>query len=161
LNKHYTPDKLYLLFAPNKLYTKRQRVMAVKTFLISSWFFISNNFHPCFCRNYDVVETLDDHSASITAVRFASHGSKLLSCSADKSVVFRNLFPGPSGDIKSSRYHQEVASRGTLYDLDVDPGNKLVVTAGQEKRLTLYSLATGKPVRSFRPESDAGEPIKV
>lgn len=43
----------------------------------------------------------------------------------------------------------------------MDPGDKLVVTAGQEKRLTLYSLATGKPVRSFRPESDAGEPIKV
>lgn len=36
------------------------------------------------CRGYDVVETLDDHSASVTTVKFACSGSKLLSCSADK-----------------------------------------------------------------------------
>jgi WD40 repeat protein len=33
-----------------------------------------------------VIETLDDHSASITTVKFACNGSKLLSCSADKYV---------------------------------------------------------------------------
>lgn len=39
------------------------------------------------CRGYDVVETLEDHSASVTTVKFACNGSKLLSCSADKYVV--------------------------------------------------------------------------
>lgn len=42
-------------------------------------------------RDYDVIETLDDHSASITAVKFACNGSKLLSCSADKYVMTLSL----------------------------------------------------------------------
>jgi hypothetical protein len=35
-------------------------------------------------RNFEVIETRDDHSASVTAARFACNGSKLLSSSADK-----------------------------------------------------------------------------
>lgn len=31
----------------------------------------------------------------------------------------------------------------------------------QEKKLNILSLATGKPVRCFKPEGDVGEPIKV
>lgn len=31
----------------------------------------------------------------------------------------------------------------------------------QEKKLNILSLATGKPVRCFKPDCDAGEPIKV
>lgn len=111
-------------------------------------------------RGYDVVETLDDHTASITTVRFACSGSKLLSCSADKSVVFRNVEMTSSG-CKTSRYHQEIAMRGTLYDMDIDASDKLVVTVGQEKKLNILSLASGKPVRCFKPEGDIGEPIKV
>lgn len=111
-------------------------------------------------RYYDVVETLDDHTSSITTVRFACNGSKLLSCSADKSVVFRDVAMTKSG-CKASRYHQEIATRGTIYDMDIDASDKLVVTVGQEKKLNILSLATGKPVRCFKPEGDVGEPIKV
>eukprot|EP01018_Ginkgo_biloba_P034368 Gb_06105 [translate_table: standard] len=111
-------------------------------------------------RDFDVIETLDDHSASITTVKFACHGSKLLSCSADKSVVFRNVSATDSG-CKSTRYHQEVASRGTIYDMDIDPANKLAVTVGQDKKINVLSLITGKPVRSFKQDGDVGEPIKV
>lgn len=111
-------------------------------------------------RNFDVIETLDDHSASITAAKFACNGSKLLSCSADKSVVFRNI-EATSAGVKSTRYHQEMACRGTVYDMDVDPSNKLAVTVGQDKKLNLLNLASGKSVRCFKPEGEAGEPIKV
>lgn len=31
----------------------------------------------------------------------------------------------------------------------------------QEKKLNILSLASGKPVRCFKPEGDVGEPIKV
>ncbi|KAG0610533.1 hypothetical protein M758_7G073100 [Ceratodon purpureus] len=111
-------------------------------------------------RGYDVVETLDDHTASITTVRFACNGLKLLSCSADKSVVFRNLSMTSSG-CKASRYHQEIATRGTIYDMDIDASDKLVVTVGQDKKLNILSLTSGKSVRCFKPEGDIGEPIKV
>ncbi|GLJ41959.1 hypothetical protein SUGI_0868700 [Cryptomeria japonica] len=111
-------------------------------------------------RNFDVIETLDDHSASITAVKFACNGSKLLSCSADKSVVFRNIVTTESG-CKSTRYHQEVASHGTVYDMEIEPENNYVLTVGQDKKIKVISLTTGKPVRTFKQDGDAGEPIKV
>lgn len=58
-------------------------------------------------RGFDVIATLDDHSSSITTVKFACNSSKLLSCSADKSVVFRNIATAGSG-CKSIRYHREL-----------------------------------------------------
>lgn len=41
--------------------------------------------------NYNVVKTLDNHSSSITTVRFTSDGSKLLSCSGDHTLVFSSI----------------------------------------------------------------------
>lgn len=42
--------------------------------------------------DYGLVQTLDDHSSAITAVRFTDLDSQLmmLSCGADKSLLFRN-----------------------------------------------------------------------
>lgn len=45
-------------------------------------------------RDYNFLQTLDDHSSSITAVRFftSSHsGLQMVSCGADKSLIFRSL----------------------------------------------------------------------
>lgn len=43
--------------------------------------------------NYDfqLVQTLDDHSSTLTAMMFADSGSKLISCGADKTIIFRSL----------------------------------------------------------------------
>ncbi|KAG0620057.1 hypothetical protein M758_4G185700 [Ceratodon purpureus] len=111
-------------------------------------------------RGYDVVETLDDHSASVTTVKFACSGSKLLSCSADKTVVFRNVAASGAG-CKSTRYHQELSPRGTFYDIDTDPCDKLAVAVGQDKKLSVLNLTSGKTVRYLKPEGDVGEPFKV
>lgn len=47
----------------------------------------------CVLQGYDFVQTLDDHSSSITAVRFLNHPNSLsmVSCGADKSLIFRSL----------------------------------------------------------------------
>jgi WD40 repeat protein len=46
-------------------------------------------------KDYQLVATLDDHSAAITAVRFTfssiSSHLQLISCSADKSLIFRSI----------------------------------------------------------------------
>ena len=110
---------------------------------------------------YNLVATLDDHSSSITAVKFAMGGSKLLSCSADKSIVFRSVTQAPESPLGIARYHQATAPYGTVFDMDVDATNKYIVTAGQEKRLNIYTIATGKASRSYKVEGDSGELIKV
>lgn len=44
---------------------------------------------------YECMQTLDDHSSSITAVRFINTRGQLqmVSCSADKSIIFRQFHP--------------------------------------------------------------------
>lgn len=45
--------------------------------------------------NCEHIKTLSEHSASITSVKFANTQNgelKLLSCSADKSIVFRTVY---------------------------------------------------------------------
>lgn len=46
-----------------------------------------------FFQGYDFTQTLDDHSSSITAVKFINSHNKLqmVSCGADKSIIFRNF----------------------------------------------------------------------
>jgi mitogen-activated protein kinase binding protein 1 len=45
--------------------------------------------------NYSFMQTLDDHSSSITAVKFLCQGNRLwlASCGADKTIIFRHLQP--------------------------------------------------------------------
>ena len=40
--------------------------------------------------DYALVQTLDDHSSSITCIKFTADGSRMMSCGADKSIIFRN-----------------------------------------------------------------------
>lgn len=42
-------------------------------------------------KGFQLYQTLDDHTSSITAIKFSNKGKKLLSCAADKSVVFRAI----------------------------------------------------------------------
>lgn len=54
-------------------------------------------------REYELMQTLDDHSSSITAVRFLvgqsrnGAGQQMVSCGADKSLIFRSLGAAPGG----------------------------------------------------------------
>ena len=44
-------------------------------------------------QQYGLLQTLSDHSSSITAVKFTETDGmmKMLTCGADKSILFRNL----------------------------------------------------------------------
>jgi len=39
--------------------------------------------------DFRLIQTLDDHSSSITAIKFTHDGGRLISCGADKSIIFR------------------------------------------------------------------------
>jgi WD40 repeat protein len=40
---------------------------------------------------FDLLQTLDDHSSTLTSIMFVDSGSKLISCGADKAIIFRSL----------------------------------------------------------------------
>ncbi|KAJ3379389.1 hypothetical protein HDU92_006708 [Lobulomyces angularis] len=99
---------------------------------------------------FKLLQTLDDHSSSITSVKFCENGKKLLSCAADKSIIFRILQESEIYDSHEYVTFHNESGRSTVYDMDIDATQKFVSTVSQDKRLNIYSTATGKPVRSYK-----------
>ncbi|XP_014663973.1 PREDICTED: mitogen-activated protein kinase-binding protein 1-like [Priapulus caudatus] len=100
--------------------------------------------------DYAFQQTLDDHSASITAVRFTQAPQselKMFSCSADKSIIFRTAHYQP--DLQFVRNHH-VFGKTTMYDLDIDPTSKHIVTACQDRNIRVYDIATGKQRKCYK-----------
>ena len=108
--------------------------------------------------DYKLLESITDHSSSINAVRFVKN-EKILSCGSDKSIIFRSIVESGGNNNKSftvQRDHLKLSS-STLYDMSIDPLNKYVITAGTEKQLNIYSVTSGKQVRSRTLTSNKNE----
>ncbi|KAF4524053.1 hypothetical protein B566_EDAN013207 [Ephemera danica] len=106
-------------------------------------------------QDYNFLQTLDDHSSSITAVRFLQQLGQLgmASCGADKSIIFRQLQPFARG--------HNVAGKTTLYDMEVDAGQKHVLTACQDRNIRVYNVSSGKHSKTFKGSaSEDGSLIK-
>ncbi|XP_071961890.1 uncharacterized protein [Antedon mediterranea] len=99
--------------------------------------------------DYSLVETLDDHSSSITAVSFADVNGQLnlISSGADKALMCRKAVEEPS--LHFSRSHH-IVCKATFHDLAIDPTNKYVVTACQDRTVRIHHLATGKIRNSYK-----------
>lgn len=98
---------------------------------------------------YPHVDALEDHTSAITAVQFALTEDKelrLISCSADKSVIFRSLQLHSTGDEDSVeiRRFANAVTAGAPYDICGDAATQSILVGGKEKKLTRYHIATGK-----------------
>lgn len=100
---------------------------------------------------YSLVSTMDDHSASITALEFAENGTALFSSSADKSVIYRHV---SSNGETIKRFHNMV-TQGVILDMKVVPGKPWLVLAGQDKKLTVHDSNTGALIRTIPTLSEA------
>ena len=93
-------------------------------------------------RNFEFVVSIDDHNASISALKFAYLKSKgsliLVSCGADKSLIFRE-FKGIGGGGGFIQYHVEIDKFNKFFTLDVNHDSNIAVL-GQEKKIQFWSL---------------------
>uniref|UniRef100_A0A8C1GKA2 Mitogen-activated protein kinase binding protein 1 n=1 Tax=Cyprinus carpio TaxID=7962 RepID=A0A8C1GKA2_CYPCA len=91
-------------------------------------------------QEYSLLQTLDEHSSSITAVRFAANDGKvrMISCGADKSIYFRTAQKTEEGTAFTRTHH--VVRKTTLYDMDVDPTRKYAVIGCQDRSIRLVFL---------------------
>lgn len=133
---------------------------------------------------YDLLQTLDDHSAAITAVRFCFNQCEkqlyIISCGADKSIMFRTAqstdtqsltssgvgssssstvsssssSPNFNNTTNSSQFQfvrtSYVAEKQTFYDLNLDPARNYIYTISQDRIIRTYSIKDGKKLRQFR-----------
>ncbi|KAM4640954.1 WD repeat-containing protein 62-like [Discoglossus pictus] len=110
---------------------------------------------------YSLQQTLDDHSSSITAVKFAGDHEQMhmISCGADKSIYFRTAQMLTEG-IYFPRMHH-VVEKTTLYDMDVDLTQKSVAVACQDKNIRLYNVSSGKQEKCLKGSASGGALLKV
>eukprot|EP00727_Mastigamoeba_balamuthi_P001965 m51a1_g11766 hypothetical protein (1243) ;mRNA; r:231681-236319 len=105
---------------------------------------------------YPLLTTVDDQTSPITAVRFALGFSRIISCSTDRSITFRatELEPRPTTTRLTSGGAPVCLGAPAKYDLfslAVDPTEKFLM-AGQDKKLALLSLSTGRITRTYKAE---------
>ena len=104
---------------------------------------------------YKPVNTLDNHSSSVTIVKFTPDGKRLLSCGGDRTMVF-NAVNGP----EITRLKSVQTPHGTINGLAVEATNKFAVTSGQDRRLNIWNLQSGKHMRAYKNEAVTGELYK-
>ncbi|KAM5146323.1 WD repeat-containing protein 62 isoform 2-T2 [Mantella aurantiaca] len=111
--------------------------------------------------NYSLLQTLDDHSSSITAVKFSGNAEEMhmISCGADKSIYFRPAQVLPEG-IHFLRLHH-VVEKTTLYDLDIDATQKIAAVACQDKTIRFYNVISGKQEKTLKSSHSGGAVLKV
>ncbi|KAI1295684.1 Mitogen-activated protein kinase-binding protein 1 [Halotydeus destructor] len=115
-------------------------------------------------KQYSFVQTFDDHNASITATKFVQNEDKsslqLISCGADKSIIFRKINLEQKDSIFAREHY--VVGKCTFYDMDVDKEHANVLTACQDRLIRVYNSDTGKYVSSFKgSNSEEGTLIKM
>ncbi|KAM7350862.1 WD repeat domain 62 isoform 5-T15 [Cochliomyia hominivorax] len=109
-------------------------------------------------QDYRLLQTLDDHSSSITSIKFVGAGLnfQMISCGADKSIMFRTF----QGNIFLRGTH--TSGKTTLYDMEVDSNAKHILTACQDRNIRVYGTQNSKHTKTFKgSHSDEGSLIKL
>ncbi|XP_054743438.1 uncharacterized protein LOC129248047 isoform X4 [Anastrepha obliqua] len=109
-------------------------------------------------QDYLLLQTLDDHSSSITSIKFVGSGLnfQMISCGADKSIMFRTF----QGNIFLRGTN--TSGKTTLYDMEVDSNAKHILTACQDRNIRVYGTQNAKHTKTFKgSHSDEGSLIKL
>ena len=105
---------------------------------------------------YSLVRTLDNHSSSVTVVKFSADGSRLVSCGGDKTMVLSSVKGREVSRVKSIQ-----TPHGTINGIALDTAtSKFAISAGQDKRVNVWNMMSGKLMRTYRPEGVKGELFK-
>ncbi|KAK1793366.1 hypothetical protein P4O66_011739 [Electrophorus voltai] len=113
-------------------------------------------------REYSLLQTLDDHSSSITAVRFAANDGevRMISCGADKSIYFRTAQKTDEGTVFTRTHH--VVRKTTLYDMDIDPTGRYAAIGCQDRSIRIFNLSNGKQKKIYKgSQGEDGTLIRV
>ncbi|XP_037541969.1 mitogen-activated protein kinase-binding protein 1-like [Nematolebias whitei] len=112
--------------------------------------------------DYSLVQTLDEHSSSITAVRFAAHENnvKIISCGADKSIYFRTAHKTDRGTEFRRSHH--MVRKTTLYDMAVDATCKYAAVGCQDRCIRIFNIGSGKQKKLYKGSlSEDGSLLRV
>ncbi|XP_068610167.1 mitogen-activated protein kinase-binding protein 1-like [Brachionichthys hirsutus] len=112
--------------------------------------------------DYSLMQTLDEHSSSITAVRFAASDDsvRVISCGADKSIYFYTAHKTDGGTEFRRSHH--LVRKTTLYDMAVDPTCTYAAVGCQDRRVRIFNISSGKQKKLYKGSlSEDGSLLRV
>ena len=119
-----------------------------------------------FCRRSDqweLIQTLDEHSASVCSLLFAENGEKLISCSSDITIHIRQLVTKEvDGQVIIGAIPVRIitlkASPVSMAACSNDPMSFVVSLL--DRTVATYELSSGRMVTSFRAtDGDGGDAV--
>lgn len=106
-------------------------------------------------QDYKPVLTVDDHNSAVSDLAFIRSDStdKLISCGADRSLVFRAI----QGQT-ANRYFQTIQKSKKCYAIKSHPIHKTIVL-GEDKSIKVLMLDSGKVVKEIEDYQEKGVKI--
>jgi len=112
------------------------------------------------CAEFIKRKSVEGHNAAIVALGFAVDTNerdkncriKLVTCSADKWILFWNV----SSEGIATKYKQELDKKSKPLCLAIDH-NELYAVIGQEKKISVWKITSGKVKRNFELQVESGK----
>jgi hypothetical protein len=108
---------------------------------------------------WDLMQTLDEHVGAVTGILFSRNGTRLVSCSSDRTLVVRELVSREEdGELMSAFLILRTVILKTTpvsIDWDVDQDDILLVST-IDRQVHKYDLRNGQCLSSFRASDGEG-----
>lgn len=109
---------------------------------------------------WGLIQTLDDHTASVCGILFAENGEKLISCSADRTVHIRQLVKKDVGGeiIMGAVPLRIITLKASPVSIAASLGNQTgdLVVSLLDRTVGTYEISTGRLISSFRVTDNEG-----
>ncbi|KAK6528331.1 hypothetical protein TWF281_009574 [Arthrobotrys megalospora] len=113
---------------------------------------------------WTLTQTLDEHTASVTGVMFMDNGMKLLSASADRTIVVRELAvkEKENGDVDMLAYlaARTITLKATpLHMASFNENSPLLLTSTTGRQVFRFDITTGRELHCFKCTDENGESV--
>ncbi|KAH8590233.1 WD repeat protein-like protein [Bisporella sp. PMI_857] len=110
---------------------------------------------------WELIQTLEDHAASVCGVFFAENGEKLISCSTDRTIHIRQIVKTEvdGQDMMGAVPVRIITLKASPVSMIPCPGANFVVSL-LDRTVATYEISSGRLVASFKAtDSDGGEAV--
>lgn len=101
-------------------------------------------------QHLNLIQTLDDHAASVTDLKFIQDGAQMVSISSDRSILLRNVAYGDKDSIAylPIRSITLKASPVSFSLVPFDPD--VLVVSTMDRQIQKFALSSGRQLQSFK-----------
>lgn len=110
--------------------------------------------------SFELLQTMDDHVGAVGHVIFTAQGERLLSCSADRTVVVRDQVTRPSGTSTSIAYisSRTITLKSSPISMTPILGDKdSLVVSTMDRQILRLNASSGTQVESLKVSDGEGD----